>query len=410
MLKVYDNRFIGVPNEDFTPDEAARLGEKIGSWLGKGSIVVSGRDYNPSSRMLKRAFTAGLMSTGVEVMDFHESLSGEISFSIKRFGVKGGFLFTTSHSVPDSVMLKLFRSPGYEVLASNMRLDDIEVRRVGLSEVGWVMYSEYIHKLYVSGILSFVKVDEIASRNFKIVVHTAYSPADVVIPDILKSLGIDYVLLQNIKTKAYESKYPFLKEIEQVKKIVEATGAELGVVFNNDASSMSVVDSEGRVLLPDEVAYAISLGAPREASIVVEPAAPRLLKRMLEEKGVKLIEVGDENNLINYMAKSRPYLAYRVTGHVAIPLFSLGYDSIITLVKLLECLAVSRSSLGELVSKYRSMLYEKTGSLGIEDARVEAGKQKWTPTPYGYVSVNREKITYYVFEPGEGSFTITSPK
>ena len=44
MPSLFDGRIVGVPNKDFTPDVAARLGEQFGSSLGKKSVVVSGRD------------------------------------------------------------------------------------------------------------------------------------------------------------------------------------------------------------------------------------------------------------------------------------------------------------------------------------------------------------------------------
>ena len=408
MPQFYDNRIIGVPNRDFTPDEAARLGEQFGSALGKGSVVVSGRDYNPASRMLKRAFTSGLMSVGVEVMDFHESLSGEISFSIKRFGAKGGFLFTTSHSVKDSVMLKLFKSPGYELLASRLSIGESEVKRVGLGEIGWVMYSEYIHKLYVSALLSFVKVDEIITRGFRVVVHTAYSPADTIVPDVLKALEVDYVLLHNVKAKAYESMYPFTKELERVADIVRATEAEIGVVVNNDASSLVVLDEKGRILLPEELMMLITLNAPRGSQVIAETRVPGVFKELLASREVSVAEVGSEENLIDSMYKARPFIALRHTGHFAVPLFSLGYDALITLVKLLESLAFAKTRPSALVDKYRSRAYAEVGRLKAEE--VGAAKQGLKPTIYGFSEYTREVLRYLVFNPDDQTYSLLEPR
>jgi phosphomannomutase len=408
MPSLFDGRIVGVPNKDFTPDIAARLGEQFGSYLGKKSVVVSGRDYNPSSRMLKRAFTSGLMSVGVEVLDFHESLNGEISFSIKRFGAKGGFLFTTSHSVKDSVLLRLFKSPGFELTGSKLGFENIEVGRVGLGDIGWVMYSEYIHKLYVSAVLSFVKVDEIIPRGFKLVVHTAYSPADMLVPDILKALEADYVLLQNVKAKAYESTYPFTRELERVCRIIKATDAELGVVVNNDASSMVVIDGEGRVLLPEEVMFLIALNAPRGSLILADSRVPGVFKKSLAERDIKVVELESEEELIEMSYKMRPYLVYRFNGSFEVPLFSLGYDAVITLVKLLESIAMAKVNVSEVVGKYREKAYEEVKRVSPE--KVSSETNLAFPTLFGYYKRAPEGSTYIVYKPEAGEFSLLSPR
>ena len=63
----------GLVNVDITSEVAARLGVAYGTTLPRGARVVCSRDAHPSSRMVKRAIIAGLVSTGVNVADLRVS-------------------------------------------------------------------------------------------------------------------------------------------------------------------------------------------------------------------------------------------------------------------------------------------------------------------------------------------------
>jgi len=113
-------RLKGKLYEDITLEKAVKLGYVIGRSAGPRNLVVSGRDAFRVSRMLKRAITAGVMSAGADVMDFHESLNGEIAFAIKRFGAKMGFMVSIDPST-GGVLLKIFSSPGYELAGESLK-------------------------------------------------------------------------------------------------------------------------------------------------------------------------------------------------------------------------------------------------------------------------------------------------
>lgn len=405
MPRVEDGRLVGIPNEDFTPEEAARLGELFGAFAGKGAVVVSGRDYNPSSRMLKRAFTAGLMSAGVEVMDFHEALCGEISFSIKRLGARAGFVFATYSRRRGAIVLRTFASPGAELVGSGLSWARGEARRAGPGEVGWVMYSEYVHKLYASALLSFVKSDEIAAREFKVVASAAYSPADLILPEITKPLGIDLTMLTGARSRVHEASYPFVREVERVSRVVGATGADLGVVFGNDGSSLALVDDKGRVLLPDEVAYALSLLAPPGSSILFEGSAAGGVAKLMEARGVRVSRASNEEDLAARAARERPFLAYRQTGEFSMPLFSLGYDAVLVVLRVLEALSLAQARLSAVVDEARRATAGAVKRAGEEEVAELCAKQGCRSEIHGYL-VGGPRPMQAIAEPEEGGFLL----
>lgn len=347
-----DNRLVGKPNSDLLPEDASRLGAVIGSWYGRGSLVVSGRDYNPASRMLKRAFISGLMSVGVDVMDFHESVNGEIGFSIKRFGARGGFIILSHPWLRHNVVFRIMTNPGIEIIGKTLKdiIEKTNINRMEPPNTGWVTYAEYIHRLYVSALTAQVESDRIADRRFKVVIDTYHGPADMILPELLSSLNIDFVLVNASKSSQHGSRiYPLIDDIYKVYGIVKSINADLGIIFNVDASSMIVIDNSGNILLPEETLLILSKRIPSYSSIIVSDELFGFIDDILNPLKIKVERTSSEEELIKKTVDERPSLSVDHVGNYINPLFSLSYDAIMAFLKILEAMAYHDKPLSKIV-------------------------------------------------------------
>ncbi|ABN69233.1 phosphoglucomutase/phosphomannomutase alpha/beta/alpha domain I [Staphylothermus marinus F1] len=352
MYKFINNRLVGEPNKDLLPEDASKLGAIIGSWYGRGSLVVSGRDYNPSSRMLKRAFISGLMSVGVDVMDFHESVSGEIGFSIKRFGARGGFIIFSHPWLSNNVLFRIMTNPGVEIIGAELKeiIEKTDINRTEPSNTGWVTYAEYIHKLYISALTAQVKSDRIADRRFRVVIDTCHGPADKILPELLSSLNIDFVLVNAAKPPQIGSRtYPLINDLYKVYGIVKSINADLGVIFNTDASAMIVVDNEGNILLPEETLLVLLKRLPSQSSILVSNEVFGFIDDILSNVDIKVYRMSSEEELIKKTVDERPPLSMGYAGDYINPSFSLTYDATMAFLKLLEALTYYDKPLSKIV-------------------------------------------------------------
>ena len=93
---IQDNRIVG-SYKQILPEDAALLGAAVGTWIKNKATIAIARDFRIDSRMMKRAFTGGLMSTGVSALDFHGSPTPLLQFYIRRFGADAGVMFTSGH-------------------------------------------------------------------------------------------------------------------------------------------------------------------------------------------------------------------------------------------------------------------------------------------------------------------------
>ena len=109
-----NGRIIGKANYIFTPEIASSIGSIHGSLFKKDETIVIGRDYHNDSRMLKRAYTSGVMSTGVNVLNLSSCTYPLLQFTIRRFGASGGAYFSGGHLYSEDVGIRFVDAGGIE--------------------------------------------------------------------------------------------------------------------------------------------------------------------------------------------------------------------------------------------------------------------------------------------------------
>lgn len=379
-MKVKGARVSGRVFSEITLSDILELGYKLGKLFPSRSVIVSGRDYSPISRMFKRALTASLMNVGIEVMDFHESTTGEIAFCIKRFGASGGFNVLLDPSSEDHAMIRIFRSPGYEVIGEELRrVIEADIGDAGhaVKEVGWVTYAEYIHKLYAGALSSFVRADIISERSLRVVANPGGGPADIILREFSSSMNLESILISSpYRFKSYL--YPMLEELEKTAVISSSIGATLGVVFNNDATSISIYNSSTGYLLPEEVAVLLARRLPTESKIYLGGPVIGEYIDVLKSMGYDVLVLRSEEELIERTRKDRPVLSITSLGEAIVPTFSLGYDSLALFVMLLEAIAMNMSTPFEDIRKIREK--HVAGAVAVERGKKiceEAERAPW---------------------------------
>ncbi|MEM2009264.1 MAG: phosphoglucomutase [Thermosphaera sp.] len=363
MLEIKRERLVGKPIEEVSLEDITRLGDRLGEYFGgEKTLFVSGRDFYPASRMFKRALTAGLMSRGVEILDFHESINGEIAFSIKRFGARGGFSIIQDPYDPEKIMVRVFKNPGVEVVGGEIRrlLSREEGATPAERRVGWVNYAEYIHKLYISALTSFVKTDAIIERGVSIIVGSSRGALDIILPDLITSLRLDSIIFSTRKMIEEKAGYPLIDEISKTSRIVNALDVELGVVFNNDASSLTIYTKKTGLLMPEEVALTILTRYRQGSKILVDKWWS---ERYLEEvsAGYNVIKSDSEEEMFLKLKKEKPVIAVNGRGEIVIPLFSLGYDGLLGFAAFLEAVSLDQANTLSRVRELRERLFDTNG-------------------------------------------------
>ncbi|MEM0042402.1 MAG: hypothetical protein QXP94_01255 [Thermofilaceae archaeon] len=348
-----EGQILGIANQTLTPDIAASLGGALGTMLGEGALVVTARDNYPPSRMLKRAFSAGLMSTGISVMDFHSATTPELIFAIKRLGAKAGVQFTVAPLERDGIAIKIFDSQG--LVFSIERMEELfdragsgKIVRSLPAAIGWVTYAEYVHDIYAAAIAGYLDSHTIASKRYRMVCDVNFGPASEVLPNLFSELGIEGVMLNAHRPpfRGSVTHMPDPHSIEMLKGIVRASDAALGVSFCADATRALVVDDEGKPLSGEEVASLIALGMPAGTRIIVSESMGSMIDEVCKKIGARVVRVrGLKHDLIRAARRSGSHLVATSGNEIIFTDFSLSPDGMLATLKLLEYIAKTDQSL-----------------------------------------------------------------
>ena len=130
------NGIRGVVNQDLTPEFAAKVGVAIGTYFGKGDVLI-GYDARTSNILLSRAVAAGAMSCGCNIHDTGCAPTPAIQYAVKHFGMDGAIIVTASHNPPEYNGIKVVASDGVEIVREEEEKIEATFFEDAFSRVPW---------------------------------------------------------------------------------------------------------------------------------------------------------------------------------------------------------------------------------------------------------------------------------
>jgi mannose-1-phosphate guanylyltransferase / phosphomannomutase len=349
----------GLVNVDITSEVAARLGVAYGTTLPRGARVVCSRDAHPSSRMVKRAIIAGLVSTGVNVADLRISPPTVNRHELKVGERAGGLHVRVSTDDPDVTQVSFFAPPGILVAGADLKAIEQtfsrqEFRRVSPGEIGGLMYPARATESYVQELLGSLDRDAIRSRSFRIVLNYGMSAASLVIPSLIGELGVEMVALNAfIDSSSVSPHLDTARALDDTTGLVHGVGADLGVLIDNPAERVWLVDERGNQISPETVLllFVRELAASNgRGTLLVPITESRMVEEMAAGHGVVVERTkASLGALLAAAAADGVVFAGASGGGYVFPSFLPAYDAIMSLGKLLELVAHSGRTLSELV-------------------------------------------------------------
>ncbi|MFX0014952.1 MAG: hypothetical protein ACFFB2_07515 [Promethearchaeota archaeon] len=339
-------RIMAFSNTELTPELAALLGGAMGTTLEPKSVVMVGRDYRRDSRMLKRAFSGGLMGSGVELIDLRAVPTSVLQFSVRRFGADAGVMVTRSHNLAGMVSIKLFDSTGIEFQRKETEkvienAINREIRRTSSTEVGWISVTDAM-KIYDRALAGFFSENKITMKEAKlrVVIDCACGPTSLIMPDLLSEFGCEVITLN-----AHRPRNPlFLPNPEslfRLKETVRAIGADLGIALDAEARHAIIVDSQGRIRTAEETA-SVNLHSrydpdPHATVVVGTTVHPSVFSDL--KKNILFSGHGEPGLLARKVFDHRAIYGFNDTGLFVLPIFSPGSDGIVASLTVLTQMA-----------------------------------------------------------------------
>ncbi|MFX0057816.1 MAG: hypothetical protein ACFE8J_05900 [Candidatus Heimdallarchaeota archaeon] len=357
-----DGRIIGRANYIFTPEISSSIGSIHGSLFKMNETIVIGRDFHNDSRMLKRAYTSGVMSTGVNLLNLSDCTYPLLQFTIRRFGASGGVYFSGGHLFSEDVGVRFVDAGGIELAQSEIsRIIESyntypkQVRRVNPSEIGQITAIPQTQDVYIKSLEQFVDKKQIMNAKLKIVIDCSYGPTGKISPILFNDIGIEVIALNTHYRQKDNIPIPSINTVRNAADIVKASNSHLGICFDVDGSRILVIDENGLELCFEDllmlfVAYDERIQKSKTNTIITTPSISSVVKKFIEENGypLKLVE-NYPGEISRQMREERACFAAADTLKYYFSQYSPFSDGNFILLKILEIMASQKDLLSSLV-------------------------------------------------------------
>ncbi len=348
MVKyIYDIR--GEVNSEITNKFASHLGTVIGNYLGPGESVVLGRDFNTPSQMIKRSISTGLMSAGINVIDFGIAPIPVIHYVMNLYQTNVMVTVAESDLRPKDVSIKIFSK--FEIPLEQRHGD-----KVAWNSIGELRYAhEYIEE-YVKAVLKKAATKIIQSKQFMVVADCEMGTSAPFTPKILNKLGCETVTI-GFKDTKHDQKFtkPGPERLSLDSEVTTTVGADIGIILDNDRDGVIFIDEGGNVIRDQTILGIFARDALKRengGTVVSSVVASLSLDEVVSRNGGNLIKTS-VNHVLKEVIDNDAVFGGDEPGMYVFPEFQTCYDGIFSVVRMLEILARNDTTLSKLTKEIK---------------------------------------------------------
>ena len=234
----------GIYGQDLDETTAWRLGRAVGTRVPGKQVVVAG-DLRTSTPALMDALTAGLLSSGADVVQLGQVPTPVLYFAKRRSGFAAGIMVTASHNPP--------QYNGFKLMLGHLPITPSEIEALALEmETGQFASGSGTRQEMdiLDDYASPLRSHFCGINSHRLVVDCGNGSMSTVAPDLLRALGMDVVALYCTPDGRFPNRDPNPAVPEHLTSLCQAVvehNAELGMAFDGDGDRVIFVDGRGRV-------------------------------------------------------------------------------------------------------------------------------------------------------------------
>ena len=353
----------GIAGESLTADLSFKVGKALGKLLTEKKEhpkVVIGRDTRISCDMIEQALTAGLTSTGVNVMTVGTIPTPAIAYLTKTIETDSGIMISASHNPYQDNGIKIFGPDGFKLtdeqeLEIESLIDNSEqIKNASFEKIGKLYGGSELSQKYVQHIKQSISGD---LSNIKIALDCANGATTGVAPYIFGDLEADIETIGcqpngiNINDNVGSTK------IDTISAFVKENNVDVGFAFDGDGDRVLAVDANGNIVDGDKIMFILAKhlkeqGELKDNMIVSTVMSNIGFYKAIEENGLQSVKtaVGDRY-VVEEMRNNNYSLGGEQSGHIILMNYATTGDGILTAVKLANIIKSTGKSLEELASE-----------------------------------------------------------
>jgi len=365
-----------------TADMALRLGAAAGRYFrsdgSNGHRVVIGKDTRLSGYMLENALTAGLTSTGMNVLLLGPVPTPAVGFLTRSMRADLGIMISASHNPAADNGIKFFGPDGFklsdeaeaeiEAIVAG-EIEPAQPQNIGRAkriEDGRGRYQEYAKTTFPRGL---------SLKGLKVVVDCAHGAAYRAAPEVLWELGAEVIPVGVAPNGHNINQGCGSTDTRACVETVIAHRADLGISLDGDADRVMLIDETGTVADGDQIMALFAArwaaeGRLKDGTLVASVMSNLGLERFLKSRGLRLerAPVGDRY-VVERMREGGWNLGGEQSGHIVMTDYATTGDGLIASLQFLAAMVETGRPASGLVESF-----ERVPQL-LKNVRFEAGKE-----------------------------------
>ena len=385
----------GTPGEALTPIDIVKftyaycekLRERRPKPEGERYKVVVGKDARLSGEMVEELVCGTLIACGVDVVKAGFASTPTTEMAVTFSKADGGIILTASHNPKQWNALKLLNEKGEFLNAAEgaailecAEKEDFNFAPV--EELGTVEEHDFTDE-HLDAVLALDAVDAQAVRaaGFKVVLDAVNSVGGIIMPRLLKRLGVECVELNCNPTGDFaHNPEPLPANLVQLCDTVVKEKADLGISVDPDVDRLALICEDGKpfgeeytlvsvadYLLGRAYDKALETGksleevcAPYSMSTASNLSSSRALRDVTEKFGGEYFSAAvGEVNVTTKMKECGALIGGEGNGGVIYPALHYGRDAMVGVALFLTNLAHKKMKVSELLKTYPQYVITK---------------------------------------------------
>ncbi len=385
----------GAPGDALTPVDivkftyayCCKLRERRPKAEGERYKVVVGKDARLSGEMVENIVCGTLIACGVDVVKAGFASTPTTEMAVTFSGADGGIILTASHNPRQWNALKLLNEKG-EFLNAEEGAAILECAEneafdfAPVEELGVVEEHDFTDE-HLDAVLNLPAVDSeaIKAAGFTVVLDAVNSVGGIIMPRLLKRLGVKCVELNCEPTGEFaHNPEPLPANLIGLSEAVVREKADLGVSVDPDVDRLALICEDGKpfgeeytlVSVADyllERAYNEALETGKSLDEVCAPyslatssnlSSSRALRDVTEKFGGDYFAAAvGEVNVTTKMKECGALIGGEGNGGVIYPALHYGRDAMVGVALFLSNLAHKKMSVSELRKTYPQYIITK---------------------------------------------------
>ena len=336
---------------------------------GRKKIVV-GRDARISGDMVRNVVCGTLMGMGLDVIDIDLATTPTTELAVRWTGALGGIIITASHNPRQWNALKLLngegefltKADGNEVL-SIAEKEDFDYADV--DSLGSYTRDDSFNQRHIESVLSLklADVDAIRNAKFKVCVDAINSVGGIILPDLLKALGVECTVLNSTANGDFaHNPEPLEKNLQGIMDEMRSGKYDLGIVVDPDVDRLAFICENGEMFGEEYTLVSVAdyVLQHTPGNTVSNLSSTRALRDVTERHGgtYTAAAVG-EVNVTTKMKEVGAVIGGEGNGGVIYPESHYGRDALVGIALFLSSLAHKKCTASELRATFPNYFIAK---------------------------------------------------